>query len=311
MRYLFELPLLLLIGYFIYDLIVSQKNPGIEDRFARKSDNKLHNMSFLAPYRWVIPEDENDPKAIEIERQIQMSDLGSRYSYRSVLAYQLIWTMIGVAFMLIGLAFVTPLMYLITFGFNLNPKTFITGESLVIARTIIFAIGVMPGVVAKKQLLKKSKINQSAFIRDLPLLQTYIILMLGNPGTTINNVLRMLSITKTTYQPIFQKGYRIWLRDPDEGFDFIKKQFEGTLMLVTVSILGDFDNYDRSETIRTLENNREDIINFSKSERRRVEVVRNLFNQIAVVFPFVAVIMLAIGPVFHWAMKLFGETGLF
>ena len=130
-------------------------------------------------------------------------------------------------------------------------------------------------------------------------------------GKTINEVFKVLSVTKSTYKDIFQKTYRIWLRDPDDGFDYLDEQFKGTLLSTTVMILRNFNDYDRNETIRTLENNREEIIEYSKNARKKAEAGANLLNQVAVIFPFVSVVLLAVGPIFYWALALFSQAGVF
>lgn len=310
MNYLFEIPLLILIGITLKDLFVGQKNPGIEEKFSRKEDNQLYNISFLAPFRWFITNDERNKDALKIEKQIQAAGLSGRYNYRSIMTYQVLFTFAGIIGALLLVAFSKPILFVIALGFNLSFENFVTDENVRTLRLVLLIGGLAPSFIAKRYLLKQSKKDQIDFIKDLPLLQTYIISMLES-GATINVVFRVLSVTKTTYQSIFQKAYRIWLRDPVAGFSFLENQFEGTLILDTIEILKHFDEFDREETIRTLENNRDQIVEYSKGARRKAETGVNIMNQLSVVFPFASVILLAIGPVFYWAVKLFKETGLF
>lgn len=301
--YLYIVPLGAMILYLLMQLLLNQ-NLKRKKPFVNDYTNLFYNLSEVAPFRWFVEEDPRHIKALKMNYLIKEANMEKVMDYRSVTVMQFIFLFGGVAlFVLINLS-LAPLISFLAFLFNLDAQSLTENVgTLNQIRLVMAALMLSPGLLIKPYLKRKARSNEIDFIKDLPLLQLFIILMLRS-DRTIGEVMYVLSTTRSTYQKMFQQAYLIYLRDPEEAFTFLEEQFDGTRLIETIYTLRDYAEYDKFESIKTLENNQEDIEEFTTQARKKAEAGKNLFATVSMAFPFLAVLALGAAPLAYWALNL-------
>lgn len=305
--YLYIVPLVLGIVLMLLQLLLNQ-NLGRKKPFENDYTNLFYNLSEVAPFRWFVEEDPRHIKALKLNHLIKEASMEKVLDYRSATAMQFVLLFGGIAaFLMINLS-LTPLISMLAFLFNLDPQAMLEDIStLNMIRVAVVFVTLSPGLIIKPYLKRRAKIKEIDFIKDLPLLQLFIILMLRS-DRTIGEVMYVLSTTKSTYQRTFQQAYLIYLRDPEEAFTHLEEIFDGTRLIETVYTLRDYAEYDKEESIKTLENNQEEIEEFTKQARKKAEAGKNLFATISMAFPFLAVLALGAAPLAYWALNLISTS---
>lgn len=301
--HLYIFPLAIGIIYLLIRLLLSQ-SLGRKTPFNNDYTNLFYNLADVAPFKWFVEENPKHIKALTMNHLIKEAKMEKVLDYRSATAMQIALFFMGITgFVLINLA-LTPLINIFSFLLNLDAYGLLSDQTTMnMIRIGIVMVLLIPALLIKPYLKKRAKNNEIDFIKDLPLLQLFIILMLRS-NRTINEVMYVLSTTKSTYQPTFQRAYLVYLRDPHEAFDFLEEIFDGTLIIETVFTLRDYSEYDKEESIRTLENNQEEIEEFTKQARKQAEAGRNLMATVSMAFPFLAVLALGAAPLAYWALGL-------
>jgi len=305
--YLYILPLVAGSVYLLFKLLLSQ-NLGRKRPFDNEYTNLFYNLADVAPFKWFIEENPKHIKALTMNHLIKEASLDKTLDYKSATALQFILLFVGVlGFLLINIA-LEPIINVFSFLLNLDAADLIgdlsTMNQIRIVAVVIFVI---PALLIKPYLKQKAKKNEISFIKDLPLLQLFIILMLKS-DRTINEVMYVSSTTKSTYQRTFQQAYLIYLRNPEEAFDYLEEVFDGTRLIDTVYTLRDFPEYDKAESIQALENNQEEIEEFTKQARKKAEAGKNMMATVSMTFPFLAVLALGAAPLAYWALGMISTS---
>lgn len=307
--YLYLVPLFIGLGYVVIQMLVNQTVKK-ERPFQNDYMNLFYNFSYVAPFKWFIEEDPLNEKVLSMNNLIKEAQMEQKIDYRSATTMQFSFLLSGVGAFAVVNAGLSVIIQLLAFMFNLNSSSLLeNGQTMLLIRVVLFAACLVPAMGIKYYLKRKISQREVAFLKDLPLLQLFIILMLRS-NATINETLYTLSTTDTAYREMFSRAYRIFLREPREAFDFLEENFFGTKIIETIYILRDYQNYAREESIRTLENNQEEILEFTASARKKAEAGKNLWASVSMAFPFLAVLMLAVGPLAYYAMNLFSNAGL-
>lgn len=272
--------------------------------------NLAYNLSFVVPFVWFVEEDERHEKAVAINKLIEEANMKRTVDYRSFTTLQILLFLMGTVIFLILNIGLVPIINLLAYGFNLSSES-LTGEggTLLLIRSIIFSVCVLPSLLMKLYMKRRIASREVTFLKDLPLLQLFIILMLRS-NATINEVLFTLSTTETAYQQMFAQAYRIYLREPAEAFDFLEDAFYHTKIIETIYMLRGFSQYAKEESIQTLENNQGEILEHTAAARKKAEASKNLFAQVSMSFPFIAVLILGGGPLVFYALQLFSSAGI-
>lgn len=307
--YLYLVPLAFGLLAIVVRMLLSQ-NVKRTRPFDNDYTNLAYNLSFIAPFVWFVEEDERHEKAVAINRLIEDADMKRTINYRSFTTLQMLLFLTGTVIFLIVNIGLIPLINILAYGFNLNPEA-LTGDgtSLLLVRSLVFSVCVLPSLLMKLVMKRRISSREVAFLKDLPLLQLFIILMLRS-NATINDVLFTLSTTDTAYRDMFAQAYRIYLREPSEAFDFLEDVFYHTKIIETVYMLRGFNQYAKEESILTLENNQSEILEHTEAARKKAEAGKNVFAQISMSFPFIAVLMLGGGPLVYYALQLFTSAGI-
>lgn len=300
---LYTIPLIFGAIYFAMKIVFGQRL-GKEKYFENEYANLLYNLSKVAPFKWFIEEDNRHVKALKTNYLINEADVQHLFNYQSLTTLQVFILMIGLSIFAVVALFLEPIINVLSFSLNLDAQAILSdASSMNMTRIIILIIVLLPAIAIRPILKWKASNREIYFIKDLPLLQLFIILMLRS-NHTINQVLYILSTTESTYRESFRQAYLIYLRDPHEAFDYLEDVFEGTRLIETIYTLRDYPEYEKNESIQTLENNQGEIKEYTKNARKRIESARNIFATISMSFPFLAVLLLGAGPVAFWALEL-------
>lgn len=308
-NYLYLVPLILGALYLFFQLLLGQ-NMKKERPFDNDYSNLFYNLSGVAPFKWFIEEDPRHEKAITLNQLIKNAEMEEKMNYESATTMQVSFLGLGlIVFGMINLMLIS-IISVLAFLFNLDASTIVQDVGTMgMVRVFIAMACLLPALGLKFYLKNKAKKSEIDFLKDLPLLQLFIILMLRS-NRTISEVLYVLSTTKSTYQKTFQYAYRVYLREPSDGFDFLEDTFGGTKLIETIYTLRDFGEYAKEESIASLENNQEEIVEYTSHAKRKAAAGQNLLASISMTFPFIAVIALAAGPAVYWGLGLLSSSGM-
>lgn len=193
-------------------------------------------------------------------------------------------------------------MILFQFLFNIkidvaNPQTM--NQIKIVVSMILLSLSIIP----KYYLSNKSKKNKYLFMKDLPILQLFIILML-KAKRPLNEVIYVLSTTNTIYRPIFDTAYRIYIRDKSEGMNYLIDAFSETKFEDTVKVLFEYGEYSKENTMVVLENGLKDITEYTNTFKRRKDIKVNVFSQLSLALPFLSAMLLGAGPLIYYGLNL-------
>lgn len=277
----------------------------IERPFKSEFYNELHSFSYLAPFVWFVNPDEKDEKVKDIRKKIVEANLDDKLNYRSFVTLQILILLGAILLFLFSSVIIDNSQAVIRFLFNINVDNF--GDSGVSTGKIKLFFGmILMGMVLipKFWLNQKAENNKYFYLKDIPVVQLFIILMLRSKRT-LGDVLYVLSRTNTRYKNIFETGYRIYLRNKSEGFEYIKSCFSGTKFEETIQILQDYNEYSHKDSIIILENNMKEMIEYTNNLKRKNDLSKLLYSQGSLFIPFLSVILLGLVP-----MAMYGKSFL-
>lgn len=291
----------------IYNSYQLKNSPEINtQKFEKKFYNEMYLMSFGFPFKHFVDDDDHptEAKTRKLKQDLSIAGFDKNFTLRSYMTFKVFIMMV---FMLIGGLVVLLMKYshfFMKLFFNtetvetpLAPKTII----LVMAIFLFFAL--IPNMILKQRVKKKIKEDT----KDIPVLQMFIILMLRS-NKTIAEILYALSKVNTPHKAVFEKSYRVYLRNKGEGIEFLKKHFEGTRFVETFNLLEDIGEYAREECIRILENNLDSLVNEINMIKRRNDATQLVYSQGSMIIPFVAVIILAAAPLVIMGINVFSNS---
>lgn len=297
---LYMLPLVVALAMVVFTMLFSQRMRH-EKIFEDDTANFLHGLSYLKPFVWFVNPDEDDKKVKTQQVLINKAGLHTKLNYRSFTSLQILLLIAGLA--IYGVLFVSLEAWLFLIGFLFNMPIDTTPEGLRSTR-LFLAMGlllvmILPGVLLRM----RAKRNEFLFSQDLPLVQLSIILML-RARRPISEILFELSRTDNRYREIFETGYRIFVRDKNEGYDYLRKQFEGTGFEDAIDVLKNMGEFSKSESIVVLENGLQQLIRSGQEKKRGKALLGNLFSQFSMMLPFGGVILLGAVPIIVYAFSM-------
>jgi hypothetical protein len=292
---------------FIYNGFLVRNNPEINtEKFENKFFNEMYLMSYGVPFKWFVDDDERptEKKTIELQKTIALGGYDKYFTLRSYMTFKVF---IAIIMLLIGGFVIIVADYWHIVGKLLfavdSPPIKMTISSKGITVGSFLGIGLIPNMILKSKVKKKLKND----VKDIPVLQMFIILMLRS-NKTIAEILYALSRIDTPHKEVFEKSYRIYLRNKGEGIGFLKKHFEDTKFVDTFNLLEDIGEYARSECIRILENNMHSLVEETAMIKQRNDMTRLVFSQASMFIPFFAVIMLGVLPFIVMGLDIFANS---
>lgn len=297
---LYLLPLLVAVGIVIFTTVFSQKMKH-EKIFENETANFFHGLSYLKPFVWFINPDTTDKKVVARQVLINKAGLQDKLNYRSFISLQVLLLVASVMVYLILLVSLDAWLFLIGFLFNQDINT--TPEGIRNAQLILGMVFLLLLMVPNMIIRSRAKRNEFLFTQDLPLVQLSIILML-RARRPISEILFELSRTDNRYREIFETGYRIYLRDKEEGYQYLKEQFSGTGFEDAISVLEAMGEFSKESSIQVLENSLQQLIRSGQEKKRGKALFGNLLSQFSMLLPFGGVILLGAIPVVVYALSL-------
>lgn len=294
-------------GIIVYNTFVIRNNPEINtEKFESKFFNEMYLLSFGIPFKWFVDDDERptEKKTMQLQKTIALGGYDKYFTLRSYMTFKVFITimMLLVGGFVILIADYWHIVSSILFAVD-SPPIELTLSSKGMILGLFLVIGLIPNMVLNSKVKKKLKND----VKDIPVLQMFIILMLRS-NKTIAEILYALSKIDTPHKETFEKSYRIYLRNKGEGIAFLKKHFEDTKFVDTFNLLEDIGEYARSECIRILENNLHSLIEETAMIKQRNDMTRLVFSQASMFIPFIAVVMLGVLPYVVMGLSIFANS---
>ena len=274
--------------------------------FTYKWANLLYFLSFVAPFKFFIDEKEEAPKTKEIISNLNEAHLTHLLNYRSFTVLKLSLGLIEFVLYFIIMFFVKNIHTIFYFLFKteISPVTGSNLENMYIIMALVMMFGLLiPNIIIKK------RANEYAYstLRDIPLLQMFILLMLRSNKTT-SEIFYGLSKINTCYRNVFHIAYLKYMRNYNDCFDFLNEAFKNTDFQETVKIIKSLPNYSKEETIAILENQMNITISDTNNKKRGKDVSGLVLSQATVMFPFLAFCVLVLVPIATYGIYLLNNS---
>lgn len=239
------------------------------------------------------------PSALARNSVIARSEMTKKLDYRAFAVLQMVLLMTALFMTVVVFLFLLQGDALFRFLFNIN----IEDESNLLVMSIMSGMSFLlmafiPNIYIGHMARKKS----DAFISDLPLLQLFLILMIRSKRP-IGETLYTLSKTEGRYRNIFATGYRIFLRDKDAGFNYLESAFARTSFRDSINVLATCDEYSREYSAESLSTKMSTLLDDVAAVKKNKGVLRGLLSEGSIALPFVAVMLLVVGPILYSVMK--------
>lgn len=143
--------------------------------------------------------------------------------------------------------------------------------------------------------------KKEAFIAELPLIQLFLILMIRSKRP-IGEILYTLSKNEGRYKNIFSTGYRIFLRDKDAGFDYLQSAFGKSSFRDSIVVLSTAEEYEKEYSAEALQSKMPTLLDDVAASKKSRGVLRGLLSEGSIALPFVAVMLLGVGPILYSVM---------
>lgn len=282
----------------------------IKKPFKSKWANLLYRYSYHMPFIWFIDEKEEHPKTKDMKNKLAQANLTHLFNYRSFTVLKVGTMMTSIILFLFVLLVVNNGDWFAKVLFNIEPA--INGETVPAnnnVKIISFVVLLLMALVPNVYLRRRADMYKHLHLKDIPVIQLFIILMLRS-RKPIAEILFALSKINTRYKHIFDSGYRMYIRNKEEGLEYIKESFGETNFKETVNVLKDMGEYSREDSIKLLENNMQQIIEKNNSVKRRGDLSRLVYSQSTIAIPFIAIIVLCFVPLAVYGLKIFSTAGL-
>ena len=304
MNYLYLVPfgIFFLLGFFYFITSEMAEKKMIDKPFLNELSNELYILSYSAPFKWFINENESDRKVKEIKKMIIEANETTRLNYRVFVVIQNLALLLAfVIFLLFSIvANYSATIVKILFNIQMNMEN---PSSLTNVKIMVGMVSLLLCIIPSTYLKKKAKKNKFFFVKDLPILQLFIILML-KAKRPLMEVIYVLSTTNTIYKPIFETAYRICVRDKSEGMAYLMEAFEGTKFEETVKVLAEYGAYSKSQTMTVLENGLKEINEYTTTLKRRKDIGSNLVSQVSLFVPMLGAMLLIFSPWAFYGLNL-------
>lgn len=304
MSYYYLLPMIiaLVIGaFYLITIEVGQKRM-IDKPFIYDLSNELYVLSYSKPFKWFINPNENDQKVKDLKKIIFEANESHRINYRVYVTIQILTFIGSILLFLLFSLIANNSAIIIKSLFNIAID--VSEPSTLLNVKIMFGMCLLILCLVPSFYLKnKAKKNKYYFLKDLPVLQLFIILML-KAKRPLGEVIYVLSTTNTIYRGIFATAYRMYVGDKDEGLNHLAVAFEGTKFEDTVKVLKEYSDYSKQQSLTVLENGLKDITEYTNTLKRRKDIGSGVFSQLSLAVPFASVLLLAFAPIIYYGLSL-------
>jgi hypothetical protein len=309
--YIFLLTASILAIGLLNSLKMEEKKVLIKAPFKYKWANELYKYSYYIPFVWFIDEKEEHPKTKEIKKKLAEANLTHVFNYRSFTTLKVALLISSILLFLLISVIINNAEVISKLLFDIDQVS-ITGDTTqtlkkikIATFMILLAVTLAPNIYLKR----RAKMYKYFYVKDIPLIQLFIILMLRSKKP-VGEVLFALSKINTRYKEIFDTGYRMYIRNKEDGLEYIKESLGETNFKETINVLKDMGEYSREDSIKLLENNMQQIVEKNNAMKRRADLSRLVYSQSTIAIPFIAIIVLCFIPLAVLGIQIFQRAGL-
>ncbi|MEG1299900.1 MAG: hypothetical protein RSC93_04295 [Erysipelotrichaceae bacterium] len=266
--------------------------------FTKNFYNDLYTISFKFPFASFMPESSKDKKAIELNHKIALAGYSEQMDFRVLSTLQIsLFFLAIVVTLLFGFLLNTSLGFWCAL-FNLNAKDI----SPTTAFLVIGCVTMLLALVPKMRINSKAKNKEAGFVKDLPVLQIFLIGMLQS-NRSISEIIYTLGTAETPYRDIFSNGYRIYTRDREAGFDYLITAFNGTAFKDSIIALSTGASYARDETVKVLRGRMGLLEEEVMAIKRKKNGLKSMISEGSIVLPFATLFLLGVTPLIMWGFS--------
>lgn len=287
---------------------LSEKSKKHTPVFAKKIPNILHFMSYTYPFVWFIDTEGKGVKTKKTKQDLADAHLNHLINYRSFTVLRVLQLILSVVGFFILTFLIKHSHSIIYFLFRTEVAP-VVGADLTDMKYII--IMVLATLLLIPNFILKKRINNYSYkiLRDVPLLQMFILLMLRSNKTTSETIYGLSQIN-TFYREIFHIAYLRYLRSSEECFSYLEDVFEDSDLIETIKALETLPSYSREKTIDMIENQMKDTVTSTSNKKRSKDITGLVFSQATIIFPFVAFILLCLVPIAMYGISIMGNSGM-
>lgn len=273
---------------YFYSNLRKEKASLSRSPIAHPFFREIYRLSFLPPLKWLVEDDDAlSPKGMEIKEKLILTGYSRYFTVRSFTAFK--WLVLTLCLAL-GILTVTTVDQL-----AVNAKVLVLS---------MFMVGALLPNMFLNTKYKKAIIDRN---KDLPLIMMFTILLLRS-NKTVSEILFALSKINTYYKEVFERGYRIFLRNQQEGISFLRSNFTNARIKEMFNLLEDIAEYARDECIQILEGNMKSLIEETNRIKRRNDMSRLVYSQATMMVPFIAILLLGAAPIVGLGIKIFSNS---
>lgn len=245
-------------------------------------------LSKIYPFKLFIIDTNRPPKGLtKITSSINKSGLSQKITINDVLIFQ---TLVIILSILISVA-----LYI----FKISNVINLTAEKII----YIFVAIISLSLVIKEYIKHLIKTENRKKISSIPMINNYLITMLKG-DKIISEILYSLTIIETPYKAVFTKGYIMYGRDNESGFDYLIDVFKDTYFKETLKVLRDFNKYNKETSLKYLSRLNILIKRQIKQIKKKKFDIDFIYSQLSVVFPLILLGLLIIIPIVSVAFKM-------
>lgn len=267
-----------------------------EPSFAHPFYQEIYRLSFSIPFKWFVEDDQNlTDKGKKLQEELIYAGYNKYFTVRSFMAFKVMIFFASLLVSAITLLIIDNLPILFKILLNVDSIAVqnkgVTPDLILVTVAFYIALALFPGIIVKNK-AKREVVNRN---RDLPIIHMFTILMLRS-NKTVSEILFALSKLNTHHKEVFERGYRMYLRNKHEGMAYLRSQFDNHRFVEMFNLLEDIAEYAREECISIMESNMKSLVEETNMVKRRNDLSRLVYSQASMIVPFLAIILLGAAP---------------
>jgi hypothetical protein len=293
---------------FLYVLAQSRFDGDLADEevsFASPFHQGIYRISFAIPFKWFVEDDRNlTVKGKKTKELLMQAGYNKKFTVRSFMAYKVVVMFSSLILIAFTLLMLDNLPWIMSTFLNVDPSTMndsgLTIDMILLTSCFYLSFALFPGIILKNK-AKKELVNSN---KDLPILHMFTILMLRS-NKTVSEILFALSKLNTYHKDVFERGYRMYLRNKYEGMAYLRSHFDNARFVEMFNLLENIAEYARESCISIMDSNMKALVEETNTLKRRNDLSRLVYSQASMVVPFLAIILLGATPIVIAGLRIF------
>lgn len=305
MQYIVFFAIWIIVFVYFYGKIREEKMAALRSPFDHPFFREMYRLSFRIPFKWFV-EDDNQltRKGEQMKEYLELSGYSRYFTVRSFMAFKVVLLILC---LMVGSMTVMLMSNMDDIAKVLFHKSIETKPVSLNAKVAIFSmfllIVLLPNIIVKNK-AKRAIVNHN---KDLPMIQMFVILLLRS-NKTVSEILYALSKINTYHREVFERGYRMYLRNKHEGISYLRSKFNNARFIEMFNLLEDIAEYAREECIQILESNMKALVEETNQIKRRNDLSRLVYSHATMMVPFIAVLLLGAAPIVVLGIRIFSNS---